>query len=124
MDAEDLVIFFLGDDLYKAFGFADYARFARGRERELAGLDVIAGLFGLGFGQADTGHFRVAIGAVRHEVLFDRLDLFPGNFLNYQTAFFRSQVRQPGGVDHVADGIDVRFARLAVFVNGDGAARV
>ena len=54
VNAEDLVVFFLGDDFHETVGFAQDARFARCREREFADLDVVACFLRFCFGQADA----------------------------------------------------------------------
>ena len=87
VDAEDLVVFFFGDDLDETVGLAEDPGLAGRRERKLADFDVISGLFRFGLGQADACDFRVAIGAVRDEVLFDRLDLFAGDLFDDHDAF-------------------------------------
>ena len=84
VDAEDLVVFLLRDDLDEAVGLAEDPCFTRCREREFADLYVIACFFRFRFGQADAGDFGVAVGAVRDEVLLDRLDLFAGDLFDDQ----------------------------------------
>lgn len=88
VDAEDLIVFLFGDDLDEAVRLAEDTRFTRGRERKLADLYVIASFFCFGFGEADAGDFWVAVGAVRNEVMFDRLDLFAGDLFDDHNAFF------------------------------------
>ncbi len=124
VDAEDLVVFFLGDDFDEAVGFAEDAGFARGREREFADLYVVTGFFCFRFGQSHAGDLRVAVGTVRDEVLLDRLDLFAGDLFDDHDAFFRSEMGEPSGVDHVADGEDVRLVGFAILVDLDRAAGV
>ena len=49
VDAQDFVVFFVGDNFDEAVGFAQDARFARSRERKFSDFDVVAFLFGFGF---------------------------------------------------------------------------
>ena len=51
--------------LDEALGLAQRDRLAVADEREFADLDLVAGLLGLGLGQADAGDLRARIGAAR-----------------------------------------------------------
>ncbi len=88
VNAEDFVVFLFGDDLDKTIGFAEDACLAGGRKWELADLYIVTLLFCFCFGQADRCDFRVALGAVGDKVLFDRHDLFAGEFFDDHDAFF------------------------------------
>ena len=89
---------------------------------ELADLYIVTGFLRFCFGQADAGDLGVAVGAVRNEVLLDQFDLFAGDLLNDENAFLRSEVGEPSGVDHVANGVNARFIGLAIVVDLDRPA--
>ena len=54
MDAEDLVVLLVDDDLDEAFGLARHARAAEHAELERADLHVVAALVRLLLGQPDA----------------------------------------------------------------------
>src|SRR5947209_5662471 len=122
MDAQKLVVARLGDDLDEALLLAEYARLARSRERELRDLHVVAHLARLRLGESDGRHLRVAVSARGHVAQVYRVRLAACDLLDNHDALFRGEVRERGRRDHVADGIDVRFARAAELVHRNVAA--
>src|ERR671921_1039433 len=63
VDAQQLVVLRLADDLDEALLLAEYPGLARRRERELRRLHVVAQLLRLRLRQADACYLRVAVGA-------------------------------------------------------------
>ena len=64
------------------------------QERKLAGLNTVTAFGGQCFGQAQTGHLRLAIGATWHHLIFKGLSLFVGDSLRGNDALGRCHVRQ------------------------------
>ena len=64
VDAENLAIFFFGDDFDEAAMVAEDGGFAVADEGKLAGFDGVARVFGLLFGEADGADLRLAISGV------------------------------------------------------------
>src|SRR5436190_7863398 len=122
VDAKNLVVFLFRNDLYKTVGLPQNASLARSGKRKLADFYIVSGFLGFGFGQADARNFGVAIGAVRYEVMFDRLDLFTGDLFDDKNAFLRRKMCKLSGRDHVADRVDSGLARFTKFIDLDGAA--
>ena len=65
VDAEDLAVLRVRDDLDEAVVRIEDRRLRVADERELADLDLVALLLGLRLGQADGGDLRIAVGAAR-----------------------------------------------------------
>ena len=86
VDAQDLVVLGLGDDLHEAEVLADDARLGDVAEGEAAHLDVVAALLGLRLGEADAGDLRHAVGGRGHAVVVDRLDVLAGQALGHADA--------------------------------------
>src|SRR5690606_38414431 len=57
----------------EALGLAERDRLAVADERKRADPDLVAGLLGLGLGQADAGDLRTAVGAARDRVAVERV---------------------------------------------------
>ena len=84
---------------------------AAGDERELADPDLVAGLAGGLLGQADAGDAGVGVGAAGDVRVVDRPVGVAAEPLDAADRLVVGDVRQPGGADHVADGVDARHAR-------------
>lgn len=63
VDAEDLIVLFVGDNLDEPLPLPKDGRLAVAGEREFANLHVVPLLTRLRFGQPDAGDLRVAVGA-------------------------------------------------------------
>src|SRR5436305_9307848 len=127
VNTQKFVVARLADDLDEALLLAEYARLGGGGERELRDLHVVTQLLRLRLRQPDRSHFRVAVSTRRHVSKIYRVRLLPRDLLCDEYAFFRGEVRERGvclarNRDHVADGVDVRFARSAELVHLDVAA--
>src|ERR1044071_2004349 len=122
VDAQQLVVLRLADDLDEALLLAEDARLARGREGELRRLHVVAQLLRLRLGQTDGRDLRVAVGARGHVAQVDRVRLLAGDLLDGEDALLRREVREPRRRDHVADGEDPGLARAAELVHLDRPA--
>src|SRR5260370_29760481 len=112
MHAENLVVLRFADDLHKTFFFAEDARLARGAERKLAELDVIAGFARFRFGQANGRDFGIAVSAVGNQTQIDRPRILAGEMLDGHDAFLRRKVREQRRRHHVTDCIDTLLSRL------------
>src|SRR6476620_2257024 len=88
----------------------------------LADLDLVAGLLGLGLGEADAGDLRVAEGGADHQVLVDGLGLDAGRGLDRDDALLGGLVGERLLVDQVADREDLRVRRPLALVDLDFAA--
>src|ERR1044072_8778262 len=117
VDAEQLVVLRLADDLNEALLLAEYAGLARSREGELRRLHVVAQFLRLRLGQADACYLRVAVGAGRHVAQVDGMRLLPRYLLDGEDALLRREVREPRRRNHVADGVDSGLARAAELVH-------
>src|SRR5690606_32118834 len=97
-------------------------------ERESAGLDLVAGFLGLGFGQADAGDLGMTIGAAGDRVAVERVrvDLLVAEFLRDRfgggDAFVARLVRQPRTGDAVVNGLDSLRLRPSVGIDLDEPA--
>src|SRR6267142_2902606 len=87
VDAEDLIVFPVGDDLHEPFALACHFRAAEDAEREGSDTHVVALLPGLGLGQSDAANLGIAIGAARHVVVVDRPDVLARNPFGDEDAF-------------------------------------
>mmetsp|Transcript_18096 Transcript_18096/g.27986 ORF Transcript_18096/g.27986 Transcript_18096/m.27986 type:complete len:524 (-) Transcript_18096:5060-6631(-) len=91
--------------------------FAVADEGELADLDGVPRLFGLGLGQPDAGDLWVAIGAPRNRVWLDRMHVvLARDQLGNHDAFVAGLVRQPRRARDIADGIEPLNTRTAEFI--------
>src|SRR5204863_2195832 len=124
VDAKNLVVFLFRNDLYKTVGLPQNASLARSGKRKLADFYIVSGFLGFGFGQADARNFGVAIGAVRYEVMFDRLDLFAGDLFDDKNALLRRKMCLLRGRDHVADRVVSGLALFTNFIYHDRVAVV
>src|SRR6185503_5250580 len=79
VNAEDLVVFPVGDDLHEPFALARHLRAAEDAEWERPDAHVVALLPGLGLRQSDAANLGIAIGAARHVVIVDRPHLLARN---------------------------------------------
>ena len=89
MDAEDLVVFLVGDDLHEAVELVGHARAAEHAEGERSDLHINAAVARGLFGEADTADLGVAVRAARHMVVVDRPDVLAGEPLGHQDALGR-----------------------------------
>ena len=94
VDAEDLVVLLLGDDLDEPFRLAGDARAAEHAELEAAGPDVVAALLRFRLGQADAADLRIAVRAGRDVVVVDRAELLTRDPLGERDPFRGRQVRE------------------------------
>ena len=126
MHAENLVVLFLGDDLHETVGLAGHAGARQRAEREIPDAHVMPLRLRLGFRQPDAADFRFGIGAARHVVVVDRLDLVARDALREHDAFHRRDVRElvvrPAHRDHIADRRDAGHVRLEQLIDHDVAA--
>ena len=92
-------------------------------ELEAADADVVPGFLGLGFGEADRGDLRMAIGAAGDHQLVHRMDVrHAGDLLDADDALMLGLVRQHRRAGDIADGIDARHIGAAIAVDDDAAA--
>src|SRR5690349_3735339 len=102
--AQNLVVLFLGDDLYETFFLTQNARLARRGERKSSDLNVVTHFLRLRFSQSDGRDFRITVSAVRHEPQVDRTHVLPpGHMLDRDDAFLRSEVGQQRRGHYIAD---------------------
>ena len=71
MDAQNLAVLLLGDDLDEAFLLADGHRFSQRAEVELANGDLEAFRFRFALRQSDACHFGNRINAIRHRSIVE-----------------------------------------------------
>src|SRR5881392_3555598 len=71
VDAEDLVVFLLGDDLDEAFRLPRDLRAAENPELERADADVEAALLRPGLGESDAADLGIAVRAAGNLVVVD-----------------------------------------------------
>src|SRR5690606_23516690 len=109
----------------EALGLAERDRLAVADERKRADPDLVAGLLGLGLGQADAGDLRTAVGAARDRVAVERVrvDLLVAKLLRERLgrgdAFVAGSVREPRTGNAVADRPRALRFRAAVGVDLD-----
>ncbi|MGY3082320.1 hypothetical protein ACVWZZ_008728 [Bradyrhizobium sp. LM6.10] len=120
--AEELAGLLVEDHLDQALVLAERDRLAVTDEGEAADADLAATLLGLGFGEADGGHLRLAIGAARDQVLVHGMRVQALDRLDADHAFMLGLVREHRGTRDVADGIDAGDVGVAVAVDHDDAA--
>ena len=87
-------VLLVGDDLDEPFGLARHLGAPEDAERKRSDAHVVPPLLRLGFREADAADFRVAVGASRHVVVVQRLDVLSGQPLGHNDAFRRRDVRQ------------------------------
>src|SRR5258705_1344570 len=87
VDAEDFIVFPVGDDLHEPFALARHLRAAEDAERERPDAHVVALLPGLGLRQSDAANLGIAIVAARHVVVVDRPHVLARNPFGDQDAF-------------------------------------
>jgi hypothetical protein len=75
---DDLAVLGIDDQLDDAVAVVVDGSGSDSAELELGGLDVVAGLLGLGLGQADTGYLRLAEGGTGDQVEVERVGLLSG----------------------------------------------
>src|SRR5437764_15179957 len=98
----------------------DNAGLGIGGKRELAHLDLMAGLLGLGFRESYTGDLGFAIGAAGNAVLIDRLGWLSRDARYRDNAAHAGHVRQLWQAgDDVPDCLDALFAGLHPFIHVD-----
>src|SRR2546423_1780977 len=117
MQAQYFIVFLIADNFHDSFGGAQYLRFCDHRNWKVTNLDIVATLFGLRFGQADTRDFRLAIGAARDVIVVDRPGVLPGICLNSEDPFRRCNVRKPRSRYYVADRVHIWLRSAHVIVN-------
>lgn len=127
VDAEDLAVLGLADDLDEAVGLADDVGLGHGHEGEDAALHVVALGDGGLLGEADAAHFGIAVGATGHLFVVDGGGGEPRHPAPWRRARRRPRPRpghvgQPGGAHDVADGIEARLVGLQERVDVHGAA--
>jgi hypothetical protein len=98
--------------LDEAFRFAERNRLAIADEGEFADLHGIARFLRLGFGQADAGDLRMAIGAAGNILGVHRVRMAARNRFGRDHAFMARLVREPGRLRYIANRIDACNARL------------
>jgi hypothetical protein len=115
---------FFGDDLHHAFGLADDLGPAVEAVRVLADDDVDAGRLARVLARPGPGDLRVAVDRPGDAVVHDRHRRLAEQMLDHEHRLGVADVRQLGGVDEVADGVDARLTGAAVLVDDDEAAVV
>src|SRR5580700_11494508 len=91
-------------------------------EGELADLYVVSILASLGFSEADTADFRMAIGRARDVFRIDWLARFARDLGDGNQGFHRSYMRQLRRPQHdVADGVDAGLGSLHPGISLDEA---
>ena len=122
VQAEDLAVLGVGDQLDEADRLPQPVRLAVGGERELRRLDVVALVLGLGLGVAEGADLRLAVGRPRDHVVVDRHGLRAGDGLRRDHALRLGGVGQQQLAGAVADRVDVRHVGPHVVVDLDRAA--
>src|SRR5215510_9966056 len=120
VDAENLVVLLLSNDLNETLFLAEYARFAGSRERKLPDLYVVSLFLCLGFSQTDGSDFRIAISAVRNESQVDWSHVsLAGKMFDSHDSFFGRQVGQQRSWYNITDSVNTFFASLLEFIHLD-----
>ncbi len=127
VDAEDLVVLLLEDDLDEALGLTRHAGAGEDAELEHAGLDLVAALLRCLLGEPDAADLRRAVGAAGDLVVVDRTIFLAGDPLGEDDALGGREVRElwmPGLFegDDVTDRGDPGNAGLEFLVDADVAA--
>ena len=86
VDAENLAVVGVGDNLDEAFVLADDAGARVRSEGELADFDVVSGFAGFGFGEAYAADFGMAIRGAGDVFRVDRLAGFARDFRDRDSA--------------------------------------
>ena len=122
MDAQDFAVLGVGHELDEALRVAERPRPAAGRERELAHLDLIAVFARLSLRQADTGDFRVAVGATGDVVPAHGVRVLARQVLDGDDALVHGLVRQARAAHQVANSVDGGDVGLEEVVHRDHVA--
>src|SRR5438105_9856902 len=104
MRAQELTGFAVEDRLDHSLGLAERYRLAVSDEREMADLDLVAGIARSLFGQSDAGDLRPAIGASRDVADVERVHVVdPGDVLDANHPLLARLVGQPRRADDIAE---------------------
>src|SRR5271166_1786434 len=123
VDAQDLAVLLIGDDLDEAVVRAHDAGARVGGERELADLYVVPQFLRLGFRQAHAADLGMAVSRVGNAQLVDGLHRLAGNVRHGNDAFHRARVRQLRKAhSDVADGVDAGLGGTHVLIDFHEAA--
>ncbi len=99
--------------------FAQGNGFAVTDEREFSDLDVIAQLFGLGFGIANACHLRVTVGAARDAFRLYRVGVQTFDQLRHHHTFMACFVGEPWSACDVTDCIETVDPSAAELIRHD-----
>src|ERR1051326_8585917 len=124
VEAEEFVVFLVGDDLHETARFAEDARFRVRGEGELADLHIVAALFRFLLRQADGCDFRLRVRAVRNVIVVERADVHSLHVLDRENAFGGCDVRERRSGNDVADRVDVRLGGAHELVDLHHAALI
>src|SRR5258705_41227 len=94
VNAEDLVVLLVEDNLDEPFRLAGDSGTREHPELEAAGLDLVAPGLRLPLGEPHAPDFRIAVGAARNLAVVDRAELEAGDALGQRDALGRREVRQ------------------------------
>src|SRR5262245_40900286 len=127
VDAEDLVVLLLRDDLDEPLGLVRDARAAENAELQGADANVESALLRLRLREPHAADLRIAIRAAGDLLVVDRPELLARDPLGERDPFRRGEVREllvarlvEG--DHVADRRNARDVRTVLRVHADVAA--
>src|SRR5882762_1419571 len=113
VNAQNLSMLRIGNNFYETVVLSHNRSARVGSERELANLQFITGLAGLGFGETDAADFGMAVGGIRNPVGVDRLYRLASDLSDRHDAFHHGYMRQlRRAQDDVADGVNARLLRL------------
>ena len=112
MHAEDLARRLVGDHLDEALRLAERDGLAVRGEREAAHRHLAAGFPGAGFGRADRGDLRMAVGARGDVAVVDGPRALAGDGLGCHDALGHGLVGEEWRAGHVADRVDPLHRRF------------